>query len=162
MDSRQTVQRLAVEKAEPIRMGLWKRKNFWRKKTVQWPNHFGGLFKKGEKALKAHFDVFNSTAAGRNQRREAIEALDAFVRLFPVLREQGMAGLYGDTKNTALLQYFLNPKHGAGQKYAVTVTKPPRMDQIRGEKRYRKGVQGRDLLPQYADLPVQRLVIRFH
>jgi hypothetical protein len=94
-------------------------------------------------------------------RREAIEALDSFVALFPMLKKQGLAGLYGDTKNTALIQYFLNPKHGAGTQYQVTLTKTSLLERIRGEKRYRKGIRGRELLPQYKKTPVQRLVIRF-
>lgn len=113
---------------------------------VKRPQEFGGVFQSGEKVLRVHVDSTN--------RRELLTILRKYSEERHMLKENGFAGMYGDTSNPQIINAFT-------KMFEARQMTPPPEAIIEARKYYEQKVRLRGYPPEYLETPVKRLCVRF-
>lgn len=122
-----------------------KLKEFWIKgdfKTVKNSGHFAGLFSKGDHVLELHFHALDG--------RIMLSLLEKLRNSFPKLKKSEISGVYTDTPNQAIANYFI-------RKGAIEVATPSSNAMTAGIA-YRTQ---KDYPAKYRNEKVRRVIIKF-
>ena len=115
-------------------------------RAVAMPSEFGNHFEKGSKVFEFHISKGNPN--------EFVEALLFFRREHAAkLRELGFSGIYGDTTNSALVNFFK-------RNLAAFEVEPPESAVQELQANLRDEV-ARGLPEKYLNTPVRRIILKF-
>lgn len=116
------------------------------RRVVVNPKVYKGIFKRGENIIDFHI--------GSLKGREVLALIEFFRKKFPVLREEGFAGVCCDTPNTAIF-------NALRRRIGMTEMKTPSNMAWRVKERYAYLVENSKYPEKYLKEPVKRLVLRF-
>ncbi len=116
------------------------------RRVVVNPKAYKGIFKRGENIIDFHI--------GSLKGREVLALIELFREKFPVLREEGFAGVCCDTPNTAIF-------NALRRRIGMTEMKTPSNMAGRVKERYAYLVENSKFPEKYLKEPVKRLVLRF-
>ena len=116
------------------------------REVVEDPKSYCESFGEGDEVLKVHMDTPGD--------RKTLQAIKGLVGESQRLRQDGIKGLYGDTPNTALIDY-------ARRKFAAQVMDTPEDVGEVVKRKYRRLVEKGGYPGKYLDEPVKRVVVRF-